>query len=220
MGRSTKLDRGWRPCALAPWHPLQSDQLPLVCIHLAPPTTVVRALLIVTAKHSRTPIPMPRPSLTTQVTSSGCLVYIITLVPCALPSHCLSEINKRCYHRINVDLPHCTVNIIKSLVTLPYPLLSTTILRLGLILVPHLQGDLPWMPKSPAFTCSQDRFLRWVPCGSGCWSFSTLVSLCDHTLSRVIKIWLLSVSATHYQLLEGRIHVFFSYSNTFIVTSI
>lgn len=112
MGRSTKLYHGWRPCALAPWQPQQSppDQLPLACIRLAPPTTVVRALLIVTAKHSRTPIPMPRPSLTTQVTSSGCLVYIITLVPCALPSHCLSEVNKRCYHSINVDFPHCTVS--------------------------------------------------------------------------------------------------------------
>lgn len=44
---------------------------------------------------------------------------------------------------INVDLPHCTVHIIESLLTLLYPLLSTTALPLGLILVPHLQGDLP-----------------------------------------------------------------------------
>lgn len=113
------------------------------------------------------------------------------------------------------------VYIIKNLVTLPYSLLSTAASRLGLILVPHLQGDLPWMPRSPASTCSQDRFLRWVPCGSGCWSFSTLVSVWDCTLSRVIKMWLLSVSpTTHHTLPEGRISVFFSHSNTFIVTSI
>ena len=95
MRRSTKLFTVAEGlCSLAPWNPLQSppDQLPLACVHLAPPTTVIRALLIVTVKHSQTPTPMPQPSLTTQVTSSGCLVYIITLVPCALASHCLSKI--------------------------------------------------------------------------------------------------------------------------------
>lgn len=51
------------------------------------------------------------------------------------------------------------IYIIKNLVTLPYSLLSTAALRLGLILVPHLQGDLPWMPRSPASTYHQSGYV-------------------------------------------------------------
>lgn len=60
---------------------------------------------------------------------------------------------------INVDLPYCTVHIIKSLLTLPYPLLSTTALPLGLILVPIFKETSPECPSPQPLPAVQDRFL-------------------------------------------------------------